>query len=194
MRAFAALILLFAASACGPAPILLDGAYGGPLLAETEAVAGLVVQGAAAAFFVAGKGESLESHTRWFTGDLDPEKRRALLQADGWSVDLRPDGLDVLALLTDPENANTTFRMSAGSGESPEGLYSAMDEGCRLGVVIHTPDGTTSPEAQGVWCSAGGTHKEVTVGDLAADPIEVTVDVDGESRTIAVDPVDPGAL
>jgi hypothetical protein len=174
--------------------MLLEGTYAGALEAETEAVAGLVIKSGQAAAFVAGKGESLDTHSRWFKGELDPEPRRSLLEKDGWTLDLRPDGLDTVALLTDPDMASITFRLEALSDDGPQGLYSAMDEGCRLGVVIHQPTDASSPQSQGVWCSSGGSHKEVTVGDIDVEPIEVTVEVEGESRKIPITPVDPAEL
>jgi hypothetical protein len=176
---------------CGPAPQLQDGAYAGPLEAETEATAGVVIKGGDVAAFIAGKGESLDTHTRWFSGSLESPPRRALLEADGWMLDLRPDGLDTVVLLTDPDQNAINFRLQAPKDGGPEGLYAALDEGCRLGVVIHRPPGATSPTSQGVWCSSGGTHKEVRVGDLDADPIVATVEVDGETRTFDLEKVDP---
>lgn len=144
----------------------------------------LVEAGGAIQAYVCGRGETLESHTRWFEGELGgADAGIADLTNDGWQLQVRVATGRVNGELIAPNGA--ALRWSAeridGGAANELGLYESFDTGCRSGVIVWEAIDGPDCRAQGAWCDETGTRGQVTPADCTADePLRVTGDDHGE--------------
>lgn len=144
----------------------------------------VTIEGDQAAAFVCGGPETLSTHTRWMTAALDGDHMR--FEEDGWVLDLSATDDTLAGSLVDPQGV--TLTVSALRPEEPiAGLFTAVDSGCRAGVIV-----ATGEKAQGAWCDDLGNLSQVTpLMPLAQGPdgIEVVaVDAPGGARNFFVHP------
>jgi hypothetical protein len=139
---------------------------------------GVTVEGDRAAAFVCGGGPNLTTHTRWMTAAVDDD--RVVFNQDGWTlgVDRAEDSAPIE--LTDPGGASVALSGVRPPDDGFAGLYTAMNSGCRTGVII--ADGSAS---LGAWCDDVGNFAQVTpVQPLRFEGNGLPVTVDAPSGTI----------
>ncbi|WP_437753725.1 hypothetical protein [Sorangium sp. So ce1389] len=175
-----------AAEAVDPAPETSVGAVEG-----TDAVVAAVRGEGKVTFYVCGGASSYATMTRWFEGPADASGAFSLANG-GWTASAEPGG-DAGRLRT-PDGAELAFHLRPASLDRAEGLYAAVDSGCRTGVVVHTPEGAEAPALQGTWCGAGDRYAQVTpirsLHEIDRRGIEVRVEVDGARKDLLVTPLD----
>ncbi|XXX74629.1 hypothetical protein WMF30_43965 [Sorangium sp. So ce134] len=188
--------LLCAACAAGadpeaPPPGISVGAVDG-----TDAVLAVVRGEGAVTLYVCGGASSYATMTRWFEGAEDPSGAFSL-ESGGWTATADPGGES--GRLRTPEGAELAFRARPAALDRIEGLYAAVDGGCRTGAVVFTPDGAESPALQGTWCAvgdrfAGDRFAQVTplrpLSELDRYGIEVQVELDGTRKNLLVTPLE----
>jgi len=152
----------------------------------TTAMAGLVRDGDAVAAYVCGHEDTLQTHTRWFSGAVGADGAAFSLGQDGWTLIGSFVGDNVGGTLTDPDGASSTIMLGAAATGSLSGLYSVLDSGCRAGLIVIDPGDASAPAAQGAWCDDSGLIKQVT-------PMMPVAMVDG-SIEVAVDGTDPAQM
>src|SRR5688500_11002329 len=147
--------------------------------------------------YVCGGDATYTSHTRWFAGDLRGGGRALAATRDGWTIDglVAGDGTWASGTLTDPAGASLAWTATIGGGdvgdEGVPGLYAAVDDGCRTGVVV-LDDGSGTARAEGTGGHADGARAQVTPVApmmLTSRGLEVAVVVDGIERRLFVTPV-----
>ncbi|WP_437544600.1 hypothetical protein WME97_36275 [Sorangium sp. So ce367] len=156
----------------------------------TDAVLALVRGEGAVTFYVCGGVSSYATMTRWFEGPEDPSGAFSL-ESDGWTATADPGGES--GQLRTPEGAELAFRARPAALDRIEGLYAAVDGGCRTGAVVFTPDDTEAPALQGTWCGAGDLYAQVTpirpLSVLDRRGIEVQVELNGARKKLLVTPL-----
>jgi hypothetical protein len=150
--------------------------FAGPLTG-TDAMLAAVQSGPDWVFYVCGGPATQATLTRWLQARVDPESRSPELAATdrGVSIVAAHGSGSITGTLEDAAGVVYSFqadRIDAPSSEAA-GLYSALDSGCRTGLVV-VPSGSGEPRRiQGVWCDSMGRVGQVT-------PIEpVTLDQRG---------------
>ena len=134
--------------------------------------------------YVCGRGETLESHTRWFEGKLEgADAGAAELTSDGWQLYVVADdnGLNGELITPSGEALSWSAQRTNDDFENEVGLYESFDTGCRSGVIVW--EAIDGPEcgAQGAWCDDTGTRGQVTPADCTADePLRVMGNDHGE--------------
>ncbi|XYH95651.1 hypothetical protein ACMHYB_48930 [Sorangium sp. So ce1128] len=175
-----------AAEAVDLAPETSVGAVEG-----TDAVVAVVRGEGQVTLYVCGGASSYATMTRWFEGTADASGAFSIANG-GWTASAEPGG-DAGRLRT-PDGAELAFRVRPASLDRAEGLYTAVDSGCRTGVVVHTPEGAEAPALQGTWCGAGDRYAQVTpirsLHEIDRRGIEVRVEVDGARKDLLVTPLD----
>ncbi|WP_437981423.1 hypothetical protein [Sorangium sp. So ce117] len=156
----------------------------------TDAVLALVRGEGAVTLYVCGGVSSYATMTRWFEGTEDPSGAFSL-ESDGWTAIADPGGES--GRLRTPEGAELAFRARPAALDRIEGLYAAVDGGCRTGAVVLTPDDTDAPALQGTWCGAGDLYAQVTpirpLSVLDRRGIEVQVELSGARKKLLVTPL-----
>ncbi|WP_437974310.1 hypothetical protein WMF11_38135 [Sorangium sp. So ce295] len=169
----------------GPPPEISVGTVDG-----TDAVLALVRGEGAVTLYVCGGVSSYATMTRWFEGPEDPSGAFSL-ESDGWTATADPGGES--GRLRTPEGAELAFRARPAALDRIEGLYAAVDGGCRTGAVVFTPDDTEAPALQGTWCGAGDLYAQVTpirpLSVLDRRGIEVQVELSGARKKLLVTPL-----
>lgn len=157
---------------------------------NTDAVLALVRGEGTVALYVCGGVSSYATMTRWFEGTEDPSGAFSL-ESDGWTATADPGGES--GRLRTPEGAELAFRARPAALDRIEGLYAAVDGGCRTGAVVFTPDDTDAPALQGTWCGAGDLYAQVTpirpLSVLDRRGIEVQVELSGARKKLLVTPL-----
>ncbi|WP_437304540.1 hypothetical protein [Sorangium sp. So ce388] len=175
-----------AAEAVDPAPETSVGAVEG-----TDAVVAAVRGEGKVTLYVCGGASSYATMTRWFEGTAEASGAFSLANG-GWTASAEPGG-DAGRLRT-PDGAELAFHLRPASLDRAEGLYAAVDSGCRTGVVVLTPEGAEAPALQGTWCGAGDRYAQVTpirsLHEIDRRGIEVRVEVDGARKDLLVTPLD----
>jgi hypothetical protein len=155
----------------------------------TDAVIGRVSDGQQVTFYVCGGPTTYGTMTRWFSG-ADDASGAVSLEKDGWQVLSDPGGHS--GRIVPPQGPALAFEGHAARFGTPEGLYSAVDGGCRTGAVVVQPQGAAGPTVQGAWCRADGARFEQVIpilpNDVNAGGIAVRVDVDGIRKDLFVVP------
>jgi len=155
----------------------------------TDAVIGRVSDGQQVTFYVCGGPTTYGTMTRWFSG-VDDVSGAVSLEKDGWYVESDPGGHS--GRLIPPEGPALAFEGHAARFGTPEGLYSAVDEGCRTGAVVVQPPGAKGPAVQGAWCGSDSARFEQVIpilpGDVSSRGIAVRVNVDGIRKDLFVVP------
>ncbi|WP_438039136.1 hypothetical protein [Sorangium sp. So ce128] len=156
----------------------------------TDAVLALVRGEGTVTLYVCGGVSSYAIMTRWFEGAEDPSGAFSL-ESDGWMATADPGGES--GRLRTPEGAELAFRARPAALDRIEGLYAAVDGGCRTGAVVFTPDDTDAPALQGTWCGAGDLYAQVTpirpLSVLDRRGIEVQVELSGARKKLLVTPL-----
>ena len=196
--AFAACLLPFALSCTSETvqPLetgTVDGTYFG-VVAESDAVLAISVDGDVAVAYVCGGPESLETSTRWYRGKVADGK--ATLEAlTGQTLEVTFDGEDAAGTFVDWEGVTFSFDAVAESEDLFHELYMVIDSGCRTGVVVKKhPDG--EEVVQGAWCNDLGIFEQVTpIAPIEVGAVQLSVEVEGlESKMLTVTAVDPNAF
>lgn len=172
---------------------LEDGTYVARL-STSDAWVSVVVEGDVAIAYSCGGAESLEEQTRWMAGTVDGS--RVTLDGEGWTLDLEEDAGRLTGALAGP--ASERFSVDAEAvfeGERPDslrGLFTAVVDGCRAGVIIDEDGGV-----RGAFCTEAGFLSQVTPVmpvQQTADGIPVEAPGPNGVRTFAVQPVDVAAV
>jgi hypothetical protein len=142
---------------------------------DTDVAIAVVSDGAAGVAYLCGGPQTLQPWTRWLTGEggvlHDTE-------GEGWRVEIDEDGAG--GWVRPPGEGALPWAGAEAIGDA--GLYSAVDEGCRTGVVVDTADG-----AQGVWCSKQGYVEQVTpVTPVSKGGFAVKVELSSGLRELTV--------
>jgi hypothetical protein len=156
----------------------------------TDAVIGRISDGQKVTFYVCGGPTTYGTMTRWFSG-LDDASGAVSLEKDGWRVVSDPGGHS--SRIVPPEGPALAFEGHAARFGTPEGLYGAVDSGCRTGAVVLQPPGAAAPTVQGAWCGGDGSRFEQVIpilpGDVSRGGIAVRVNVDGIRKDLFVTPL-----
>ncbi|MDC0685925.1 hypothetical protein [Sorangium atrum] len=156
----------------------------------TDAVLALVRGEGSVTLYVRGGVSSYATMTRWFEGPEEPSGAFSL-ESDGWTATADAGGES--GRLRTPEGAELAFRARPAALDRIEGLYAAVDGGCRTGAVVFTPDDTDTPALQGTWCGAGDLYAQVTpirpLSVLDRRGIEVQVELSGARKKLLVTPL-----
>jgi hypothetical protein len=157
----------------------------------TDAVIGRVSDGDKVTFYMCGGPTTYSTMTRWFSG-ADDASGAVSLENDGWQVVSDPGGHS--GRILPPEGPALVFEAHETRFGTPEGLYAAVDNGCRTGAVVLQPPGSSAPIVQGAWCGGGdGSRFEQVIpilpGDVSGGGIAVHVNVDGIRKALFVVPV-----
>jgi hypothetical protein len=108
-------------------------------LAGGETRIAFVQGGRAIQAYVCGRGDTLESHTRWFEGELDGADGGVVeLAGDGWQLRVLADGSSLSGELISPSGDAQRWSAERASDDpaSEVGLYESYDTGCRSGVIV----------------------------------------------------------
>lgn len=189
------LALLLATSTtigCGSTEVE-DGTYVARL-SNSDAWVSVVVEGDVAIAYSCGGAESLEEQTRWMAGTVDGTA--VTLDADGWTLDLEEEAGRLTGALAGPAGERFSVETEAVfEGERPEslrGLFTAVVDGCRAGVIIDDDGGV-----RGAFCTETGFLSQVTPVmpvQQTADGIPVEAPGPDGVRSFAVQPVDVAAV
>lgn len=157
----------------------------------TDAVIGRVSDGDKVTFYMCGGPTTYGTMTRWFSG-LDDASGAVSLENDGWQVVSDPGGHS--GRILPPEGPALVFEAHATRFGTPEGLYAAVDSGCRTGAVVLQPPGAAGPTVQGAWCGGSDARRfeqviPILPGDVSSGGIAVHVDIDGIRKALFVVPV-----
>jgi hypothetical protein len=140
--------------------------------------------------YVCGGASSYATMTRWFEGPEAPSGGLSLASG-GWTATVEPGGES--GRLRTPEGAELAIRARPAALDGIEGLYVAVDGGCRTGAVVFTPDDAEAPTLQGTWCGAGDLYAQVTpirpLSALDRRGIEVQVELGDARKTLLVTPL-----
>ena len=161
----------------------------------TDAVIGRVSNGEKVTFYVCGGATTYGTMTRWFSGD-DDASGAVSLEKDGWQVVSDAGGHS--GRLIPPEGPSLAFEGHAARFDTAEGLYAAVDSGCRTGAVVRNVEGSASPAVQGAWCGADGNKFAQVIpilpGDVSRGGIAVRASVDGVRKDLFVVPLSIATL
>lgn len=162
----------------------------------TDAVIGRVSDGDEVTFYMCGGPTTYSTMTRWFSG-VDDASGAVSLESGGWQVLSDPGGHS--GRILPPEGPALVFEAHDTRFGTAEGLYAAVDGGCRTGAVVLQPPGAPAPTVQGAWCGGkGGSRFEQVIpilpGEVSAGGIAVNVDVDGIRKALFVTPVSITAM
>lgn len=147
--------------------------------------------------YVCGRDAESISLSRWLRGDVGEDgEARLVVPATGevrGTVRFDEDGATASLELDD----GTALHLAASpvAEGTPEGLYGAMDAGCRTGVIVR--DGGAAID--GTWCSSAGLRMQVTpLRPMTVEDGALWVQVpvatqDGTPHTLLVRRVEPGA-
>ncbi|WP_438024051.1 hypothetical protein [Sorangium sp. So ce233] len=157
----------------------------------SDAVVAVVRGEGEVTLYVCGGASSYATMTRWFEGTVEANGAFSLSNG-GWTARAEPGG--DAGTLRSPDGAELAFRVRPASLDRDEGLYSAVDSGCRTGVVVLTPEGAEAPALQGTWCGAGDLFAQVTpirwLSELDRRGIEVRVELEGAPKNLLVTPLE----
>lgn len=181
------------AAACGAITVTGDpsrAVFAAPL-DGTDAAVGAVIVGDAISVYVCGGPTQYASVSQWFEGTLDATGAAAF-DAGGASLRARLDG-DTLSLSFSVgalgARSVTVTRVADGG---VAGLYEAVDDGGRAGVIVLPATGGEDARVVGAWRSRVGVAWQVTpIRPLLLTLRALRVDVhrDGALRALWVRPV-----
>jgi len=157
----------------------------------TNALAALVRQNGQIAFYVCGHGDTLQSHTRWFNGEMVVDQDGFELASEAWESTGTVAGDTATGSLRDPDGMSHAWTLHAAPKGSLANLYSVMHSGCRTGVIVLDDGKTEEPAVQGGWCNGEGLIKQVTPMlplALTSEGLEISVDLDTGPESFFVQP------
>jgi hypothetical protein len=183
---------------------LLSGCLGGEAGADdvavgtvlgTDAVIGRVSDGEKVTFYVCGGATTYSTLTRWFSGPDDASGAVSLYK-DGWQVVSDAGGHS--GRIIPPDGPSLAFEGHAARPDTAEGLYGAVDSGCRTGAVVLQAEGRAAPTVQGAWCGGDGNKFAQVIpilpGDVSRGGIAVRASVDGVRKDLFVVPLSIATL
>jgi len=192
LRAVAFLVAASATMGCSSAEVE-EGTYVARLTGS-DAWVSVVIEGEAAVAYSCGGAESLEQQTRWMAGTVDGAA--IALAGEGWALELEEDEGLLSGALEGPGGERFSVDTDAVfEGDRPEdlrGLFTAVVDGCRAGVIIDE-DGAV----RGAFCTEAGFLSQVTpVMPVQQTPDGIPVEAEGPTgvRSFAVRPVDVAAV
>jgi len=147
----------------------------------TEARIAIVQADRALQAYVCGRGATLESHTRWFEGELKVQDAGAAeLESDGWQLRVYASRTTMSGELSAPggELLLWTAERVPEDAAKVVGLYESYELGCRTGVIVWRAEGAECP-SQGVWCDEAGELGQVTPAKCGLDGTNGTIVVRG---------------
>jgi hypothetical protein len=150
-------------------------------------------QNGAAVAYVCGGASTIATHTRWLTPEGATTDGATRFEEDGWRLDFFV-GPPASGTLRSPEGAVTAFTGRALAADGAAGLSTAIDAGCRTGVIVASPE---ADSAQGAWCDGLGVFAQVTPvlpADTSTGSLTVRAQTPGGPRDIVVHPIDPAEL
>lgn len=180
---------LLACSAEEQDPVAPEGQWVGQLTG-TDAWVAISTAGDDAVAYICGGPTSLDSHTRWLLGSGGATE--LTLEADGWTLTASVTADGASGTLVDPTGDEADFDAVVAPSQDVAGLYTAMDAGCRDGVIV-----VSSTASQGAWCDDLGNLAEVTpVTPAQMSPVgfEVEADTAVGAREFFVEPLVPSAV
>lgn len=173
--------------------------YVGPL-EGSDAFVAVSVSGNDVVAYVCGGATTYATRTKWFRGPLDPANHLAVVEAsDGTRMELTFDTEEGVLKGALGDTALSLSRLET-TGDDSRGLYTAMDGGCRTGVIVFGDP--QAPSVQGTWCRVEGDAQSIFAQVTPILPIDVTdgglhVKVslaDEGDRLLITRPLDPEAL
>ncbi len=166
--------------------VSLDGTYVGTVAGNDWWVASYA-KGSDVAVYVCGGASSFGSASRWYVGKLDA--RHALLSADGWTVSLDLTEGHAAGTITPPSATAVAFDVPSARAGSLEGLYVALDDGRRTGVIVRQETGK-APVVQGTWFGPTlDARAQVTpIKPVDAATFDVQFTFGGQTRSLTVKP------
>lgn len=174
-------------SSVGVGTVSLDGTYVGTV-SGSDAWIATYAQGNQIAVYVCGGPTSYTTASRWYFGTI--AARHASLSAEGWSVDVDLEEGHATGKLTPPSaGAPFTFDAAKARSGSFDGLYFAVDDGRKAGVIVRHELGK-DPAILGTWF---GPTPDARAQVTPIKPVDQTVfDVSftfgSQTRTLTVKP------
>jgi hypothetical protein len=181
--------LALAALACAGCSDTPEGTWVTKL---ADAWVGVKVEGEDAAAYVCGSGETLTTHTRWMHAAVDGDD--VTFERDGWRLEVTVEVAAVKGELFAPDGAIHPVEAHLARDNQLEGLYTAIDAGCRAGLILVS---SGDADTQGAWCDGFGHLAQVTPVmpvELTPNGIAVTADTSLGFRNFFVQPVVPAEL
>lgn len=187
--------LFFACLGCTGAP---EGTWSAAL-ATTDAWVGVTVLDDDAVAYVCGAGDTLGSHTRWMYVEADGAD--LVFERDGWRLEVKVQTEQVKGQLLAPDGTAHALALQPRDGQPRvsdiAGLYTALDAGCRAGLIIASSTAEGEVSARGAWCDSFGFVAQVTPVSPVRETlhgITVAADTPFGFRSFSVAPLAPGDL
>lgn len=156
-------------------------------MASSDAWVALSAEDGRVAAYVCGGPSTLETHTRWWSGDAAADLS---LVEDGWTFAATLAAGSIDGTLTDADGHAEDFSLVERPDGGLAGLFTGFDSGCRAGVIV-LGDGSV----QGAWCNSEGLFAQVTpVMPVSLDGFEVMADTAIGERTFDVELVVPAEV
>lgn len=128
------------------------------LSADSDVVFAAVEEDGAVRAYTCGGPATYDSRSRWFEGDLDASGALSIAK-QGWTLQGSLEGSSPKVELTPPSGEPVSFAVRPADG-ALEGLYDAVDSGCRTGAIVWVEGGAT--RLQGTWCDDADHFAQVT--------------------------------
>ncbi len=130
-------------------------------VAGSDAVVALVTDGAHVTFYLCGGPTSYVDLTRWFSGSVDGSALQAS-STDQATLSGQVDGAGAHGTIVLPDGVTLAWTARPAVPDTDEGLYAAVDEGCRTGVVVMQASASADVQMQGTWCNSERARMQVT--------------------------------
>jgi hypothetical protein len=163
------------------------------LVQGTDALAAVVLEENKLSFYVCGREEILESHTRWFSGSLNDGK--ISLEKAGWTITGELVDEEMEGVLAGPNEDSNTLSLQLVVPGGLSNLYSVLDSGCRTGAIVVDSNDGSDPLVQGAWCNDDELVKQVTPMtpiELTQKGLGFTVDFDAGPKELFLQPHEIG--
>ncbi len=171
---------------CGGGVPVPDGEWVGRM-DSSDAWVAIRADGGKLAAYVCGGPDTLETHTRWWSGAAAAD---VSLESDGWTIEATLGGGQAGGTLTDVDGNEEAFSLDELPDGGVAGLFTGFDSDCRAGVIVQEDE-----SVQGAWCSSDGLFAQVTpVTPVSMDGFEVTADTAIGERTFDVERVVPSEV
>lgn len=162
-------------------------------LQGSDAVIAIVEEDASWIAYVCGGPLTYATLTRWFAGTSRGGAGEATLRGVTGGASLVADGVAGAREGTITSgDVSLTFRADRipTSVSRVPGLFSAIDSGCRAGLVVMPEGAGSTPRMQGVWCDDAGRFGQVTpIMPLTVRGERVAVHVGEPARQLYMQPV-----
>ncbi len=157
-----------------------------------DASLALAVQGNEIQVYACGDSPG-ESYPGWLVGTVRAGTQTALLEHDGWRLEVAWEADHARGRLVRPDGTTTRFTARPARDTVGSGLYATWSEGCMTGVIVDAAARAAGePLVRGTWCNAAGTRRQVTPLRplrFVGDHLTVHVQFDDGPRRLDVAPV-----